>query len=141
MKFNHRENTSRDCWYIYEKLPFKPHRPEYGTEKVTWEPDIIIDHDTVEFDKYNCFDAVLRSKTDQFLVTDVIYEPMFNDNDDFGKWLIKLHKIEDGKLTEKYQTRYESRASLSIRFIKRLDYKEVSRLKNEYAGFEVNQKL
>ncbi|MFZ2205447.1 MAG: hypothetical protein WA057_05755 [Candidatus Magasanikiibacteriota bacterium] len=136
--WDHRKNTRREHWYIYEKLPFKPHRPEYGKEKIIWETDIIIDHDTTEFDKYNCFDEVLRDKTEQFLVTDIIYEPLFNDGDNFGKWVIKLHKIENGKLTKKYQTRYESRASLSIRFVKKANYKEVSIMKEEYITLIVN---
>jgi hypothetical protein len=139
MKYNHRENTSKEYWYIYENLPFIPHRPEYGVEKIIWTTDIIIDHNTAEFDKYNCYDKVLRDKNEQFLVTDIIYDPMFNEGDDFGKWVIKLHKIENGKLTDKYQTRYNSRASLSIRFVKKVHYKEVSRLKEEYLELLVNK--
>lgn len=136
--WNHRENTRPEHWYIYEKLPFIPQRPEYGEKNIIWDTGIVIDHDTLEFDKYNCFDEVLRSKTDQFLVTDIIYDPMFNDCDNFGKWVIKLHKIENGKLTEKYQTRYNSRASLSVRFLKKMNYKEVSLLKDAYVSAIVN---
>ncbi len=119
MNFDHRKNTSPKYWYIYEKLPFIPHRPEYGTKKKIWETEIIIDFNTPEFDKYNCFDDVLKTKEDQFLVTDIKYSPMFNDVDHIGKWVIKLHKIENGKLTEKYEIRYNSRSSLGIRLVRR----------------------
>lgn len=138
MNFDHRKNTSRQYWYIFEKLPFIPHRPEYGDEKKIWDTDIIIDFNTPEFDKYNCFDEVLKTKEDQFLVTDIEYSPMFNDGDVYGKWVIKLHKIEDGKLTEKYATRYESRASLGIRFVRRPKLEERRRMEEEYLTKVVN---
>ncbi len=128
---DHRKNTSPEHWYIYEKLPFIPHRPEYGENNKIWDTEIIIDHNTPEFDKYNCYDEILRDKTEQFLVIGIIYSPMFNEGDFFGKWVIKLHKIENGKLTEKYQTRYNSRASSSIRFVRRIDYKELQIMKNQ----------
>lgn len=138
MNFDHRKYTSREHWYIYEKLPFLPHRPEYGDKKKNWETDIIIDFNTPEFDRYNCFDEVLKTKEDQFLVTGIEYSPMFNDGDEFGKWIIKLHKIIDGKLTEKYATRYESRASLGIRFVRKLKLEEKRIMEDEYLTKVVN---
>lgn len=119
--FEHRKNTDPRYWYIYEKLPFIPHRPEYGDKPKIWETEIIVDFNTPEFDKHGVFDDTLRSKTDQFLVTDIVYKPIYNDSDMFGKWLITMRKIEGGKLTEQHHhERYNSHGSLTVRFLKRI---------------------
>lgn len=118
--------------YITEKLPFIPHRAEYGTEPIIWDTEIVIDFNTPEADAHIVYDEILKSKTDEFLVHEIIYEPIIHEGDDFGKWLISLYKIENGKIVAEYQTRYNCNGSLGIRFVRRMRITEVTQMQIDF---------